>query len=53
VRSDGETVIFGAGTPFEKFVLWVRAGCITMHGFANVNADASYFTNIIPCGIHE
>jgi len=27
---------------------------VTMHGFAfNVNADLSYFTNIVPCGISD
>ncbi|PJC61441.1 MAG: lipoyl(octanoyl) transferase, partial [Flavobacteriales bacterium CG_4_9_14_0_2_um_filter_32_27] len=27
---------------------------VTMHGFAfNVNADLSYFGNIIPCGIDD
>jgi len=27
---------------------------VTMHGFAfNVNADLSYFGNIVPCGIDD
>ena len=55
-RSPGETgVWFDVGTPKARKIcaLGVKSSrWVTMHGFAfNVNADLSYFGNIIPCGI--
>ncbi|MNK01452.1 Octanoyltransferase [compost metagenome] len=55
-RSEGETGVWlDAGTPFARKIcaMGVRASrWVTMHGFAfNVNANLSYFDNIIPCGI--
>jgi len=55
-RSEGETGVWlGEGTPFARKIcaMGVRASrWVTMHGFAlNINADLSYFDNIIPCGI--
>jgi len=55
-RSPGETgVWFDVGTPKARKIcaLGVKSSrWVTMHGFAfNVNADLSYFENIIPCGI--
>ena len=55
-RSEGETGVWlDVGTPFARKIcaMGVRASrWVTMHGFAlNVNADLSYFDNIIPCGI--
>ena len=55
-RSLGETgVWFDVGTPKARKIcaLGVKSSrWVTMHGFAfNVNADLSYFGNIIPCGI--
>ena len=55
-RSPGETgVWFDVGTPKARKIcaLGVKSSrWITMHGFAfNINADLSYFGNIIPCGI--
>ena len=55
-RSSGETgVWFDVGTPKARKIcaLGVKSSrWVTMHGFAfNVNADLSYFGNIIPCGI--
>ena len=54
-RSPGETgVWFDVGTPKARKIcaLGVKSSrWVTMHGFAfNVNADLSYFGNIIPCG---
>ena len=55
-RSEGETgVWFDVGTPNARKIcaLGVKnSRWVSMHGFAfNVNADLSYFGNIIPCGI--
>ena len=55
-RSSGETgVWFDVGTPKARKIcaLGVKSSrWVTMHGFAfNINADLSYFGNIIPCGI--
>ena len=55
-RSPGETgVWFDVGTPKARKIcaLGVKSSrWVTMHGFAfNINADLSYFRNIIPCGI--
>ena len=55
-RSSGETgVWFDVGLPKARKIcaLGVKSSrWVTMHGFAfNVNADLSYFGNIIPCGI--
>jgi lipoyl(octanoyl) transferase len=56
-RSAGETGVWlDAENPLKArkiCALGVRASrWVTMHGFAlNVNADLSYFGNIIPCGI--
>ena len=55
-RSPGETgVWFDVGTPNARKIcaLGVKnSRWVSMHGFAfNVNADLSYFGNIIPCGI--
>ena len=55
-RSPGETgVWFNVGTPKARKIcaLGVKSSrWVTMHGFAfNINADLSYFGNIIPCGI--
>ena len=55
-RSPGETgVWFDVGTPKARKIcaLGVKSSrWATMHGFAfNINADLSYFGNIIPCGI--
>jgi len=57
-RSGGETgVWFDVGTPKARKIcaLGVKTSrWVTMHGFAfNVNADLSYFGNIIPCGIAD
>ena len=57
-RSPGETgVWFDVGTPKVRKIcaLGVKSSrWVTMHGFAfNVNADLSYFGNIIPCGITD
>jgi lipoyl(octanoyl) transferase len=57
-RSPGETgVWFDVGTPKARKIcaLGVKSSrWVTMHGFAfNVNADLSYFGNIIPCGITD
>ena len=55
-RSQGETgVWFDVGTEKARKIcaLGVKSSrWVTMHGFAfNVNADLSYYGNIIPCGI--
>lgn len=55
-RSDGETGVWldvGKPSARKMCALGVRSSrWVTMHGFAfNVNADLSYFGNIIPCGI--
>lgn len=56
-RSKGETGVWlDAEDPLKArkiCAMGVRASrWVTMHGFAlNVNADLSYFRNIIPCGI--
>ena len=55
-RSEGETgVWFDVGTPNARKIcaLGVKnSRWVSLHGFAfNVNADLSYFGNIIPCGI--
>ena len=55
-RSKGETgVWFDVGTEKARKIcaFGVKSSrWVTMHGFAfNVNADLSYFGNIIPCGI--
>lgn len=56
-RSEGETGVWlDAEDPLKArkiCAMGVRASrWVTMHGFAlNVNADLSYFGNIIPCGI--
>ena len=55
-RSPGETgVWFDVGTLKARKIcaLGVKSSrWVTMHGFAfNINADLSYFRNIIPCGI--
>ncbi|MBC8265744.1 MAG: lipoyl(octanoyl) transferase LipB [Flavobacteriales bacterium] len=55
-RSTGETgVWFDVGTNRARKIcaLGVKSSrWVTMHGFAfNINADLSYFGNIIPCGI--
>lgn len=56
-RSSGETGVWlDAENPVKArkiCAMGVRASrWVTMHGFAlNVNADLSYFGNIIPCGI--
>lgn len=57
-RSPGETGVWmDVGTPDARKILalGVRASrWVTMHGWAfNVNADLSYFQNIIPCGIED
>ena len=55
-RSEGETgVWFDVGTEKARKIcaLGVKSSrWVTMHGFAfNINADLSYYGNIIPCGI--
>ena len=55
-RSVGETGVWldvGKPTARKLCALGVRSSrWVTMHGFAfNVNADLSYFGNIVPCGI--
>jgi lipoyl(octanoyl) transferase len=58
-RSQGETGVWlDADEPAKArkiCAMGVRASrWVTMHGFAlNVNADLSYFGNIIPCGITD
>lgn len=57
-RSPGETGVWlEVGTPRARKIcaFGVRASrWVTMHGFAlNVNADLSYFNNIVPCGISD
>lgn len=57
-RSDGFTGVWlEADTDRARKIcaMGVRASrWVTMHGFAfNVNADLSYFGNIIPCGIED
>ena len=55
-RSEGETgVWFDVGTEKARKICAIgvkSSRWVTMHGFAfNVNADLSYYGNIIPCGI--
>ncbi|MDQ3048721.1 MAG: lipoyl(octanoyl) transferase LipB [Bacteroidota bacterium] len=58
-RSEGETGVWlDANDPLKArkiCAMGVRASrWVTMHGFAfNVNADLSYFGNIVPCGISD
>ncbi len=57
-RSPNETgVWFDVGTTNARKILalGVRASrWVTMHGWAfNVNTDLSYFSHIVPCGIHD
>jgi len=62
-RIEGLTGVWlGAGRDFKSrptarkiCALGVRTSrWVTMHGFAfNVNADLSYFNNIVPCGIQD
>ena len=57
-RSPGETGVWldvGKLTARKMCALGVRSSrWVTMHGFAfNVNADLSYFGNIVPCGIAD
>lgn len=57
-RSTGETGVWidvGKPTARKICAFGVRASrWVTMHGFAlNVNADLSYFNNIVPCGISD
>ena len=57
-RSGGETGVWldvGKPTARKLCALGVRSSrWVTMHGFAfNVNADLSYFGNIVPCGIAD
>jgi lipoyl(octanoyl) transferase len=57
-RSDGETGVWldvGKPTARKICALGVKSSrWVTMHGFAfNVNADLSYFDNIVPCGIRD
>ena len=58
VRSIGETGVWlDVGKPTVRKIcsLGVRSSrWVTMHGFAfNINADLSYFGNIVPCGIAD
>ena len=58
VRSIGETGVWlDVGKPTARKIcsLGVRSSrWVTMHGFAfNINADLSYFSNIVPCGIAD
>ena len=57
-RIDGQTGVWiDAETPFARKIcaMGVKTSrWITMHGFAlNVDTDLSYFSHIIPCGIHN
>ena len=57
-RIDGQTGVWiDAKTPFARKIcaMGVKTSrWITMHGFAlNVDTDLSYFSHIIPCGIHN
>lgn len=57
-RLDGSTGVWiDVGLPTARKICAMGVKCsrwVTMHGIAlNVNADLSYFNNIIPCGISD